>query len=205
MSKATIGIIDYNTGNLQSVKNALIKINIKASLVSKPEDINKYDKIILPGVGSFGDAMTSLKKSNLDKSIKEFAKNGKHILGICLGSQVLFEKGYEFGKHEGLSLINGEVVPFDKTKIPHLKIPHMGWNKIRQNQNPLFKKLDKEIYCYFVHSFHIKCEQKYIIGSTNYGYNFASVINKDNIFGMQPHPEKSHDNGLQILKNFCEL
>lgn len=200
-----VGIVNYNTGNLHSIENAFAKINTKASVVSKPEDILKCDKLLLPGVGTFGDAMEHLREYDLDEAIKEFAKSGKYILGICLGFQVLFERGYEFGEHKGLGLLKGEVLPFDKTKMEHLKIPHMGWNTIKTKPNKLFENLDKKIYCYFVHSFHVKCEDAETIGYTEYGYDFASAVNKENIFGLQPHPEKSHDNGLKILENFSKI
>ncbi len=202
-----IALIDYNMGNLQSVKNAFLKLGKKIDIIKDANDLQKYEKIILPGVGAFGDAMNHLKSSNMDKAIKEAAKEGKIILGICLGMQLLLSKSEEFGEHEGLDLIKGEVKRFDKTKFDTpLKIPHMGWNELFvQKDTPLFKNLPKEFYLYFVHSYHVECDERYIIGKTRYGYDFASAINKENIFGFQPHPEKSHDIGLAILKNFTEI
>ncbi len=202
-----IALIDYNMGNLQSVKNAFLKLGKKIDIIKDANDLQKYEKIILPGVGAFGDAMNHLKSSNMDKAIKEAAKEGKIILGICLGMQLLLSKSEEFGEHEGLDLIKGEVKRFDKTKFDTpLKIPHIGWNELFvQKDTPLFKNLPKEFYLYFVHSYHVECDERYIIGKTRYGYDFASAINKENIFGFQPHPEKSHDIGLAILKNFTEI
>lgn len=202
-----IAVIDYQMGNLQSVINAVEKTGQSAVLVRKPEELEKYEKAILPGVGAFGDAMKYLKKDGMDEAIKEFAKTKKPILGICLGMQLLFEKSEEFGNNHGLGLIDGEIVLFDKTKFDKpLKIPHMGWNTLHvRKKSALLKEIDDNTYLYFVHSFHAKTEEKNIIGSTFYGYEFTSMVEKDNIFGFQPHPEKSHENGLKILKNFMEL
>ncbi len=202
-----IAVIDYNMGNLRSVQNAFLKLGKEVSIEKDPDKLKNYDKVILPGVGAFGDAMEHLEEFGLDEAIKEFANSGKPMLGICLGMQLLLERSCEFGDHEGLGLIEGSVKKFDKTKfkIP-LKIPHMGWNELSVDQvSPIFKNLDKEVYLYFVHSFHALCNQKYTIGTCEYGYKFSAAINKDNIYGIQPHPEKSHDNGLKILKNFTEL
>ena len=199
-----IGIVDYNMGNLASVKNAFDKIGKKADIIKKPEEIKNYDKIVLPGVGAFKDAMEHLNATGMDEAIKEFVKSGKYMLGVCLGMQLLFDSSEEFGKTKGLGFIEGEVVYFDKTKVKEHKIPHMGWNKLFNNNSPLFKGL-KNPYLYFVHSLHAVCDEKYVIGKTLYGYEFVSAVKKDNIFGFQPHPEKSHDEGLMILKNFIEL
>ncbi len=201
-----IAIINYNMGNLGSVLNALNKVGAKAKIESKPEKLKEYDKLILPGVGAFGDAMEHLNKSGLKDAIIEFAKSGKYILGTCLGMQLLFEKSFEFGKHEGLGLIEGEVIPFDKSKLYNLKVPHMGWNELFvQKKDALFNNLPSEFYLYFVHSYHVVCDNAFAIGKTIYGYEFISAVKKDNIYGFQPHPEKSHNNGLQILKNFVNL
>ena len=203
-----IAIINYNMGNLGSVLNAFNKLKIKADIQSDADKLKNYDKLVLPGVGAFGDAMEHLKKFNLDSAIKDFAKSGRPILGVCLGMQLLLSKSYEFGEFEGLNLIEGEVVKFDKQKFDNseLKIPHMGWNEMFvTKETPLFNNLPKEFYLYFVHSYHAVTKEKFIIGKTYYGYEFASAINKDNIYGFQPHPEKSHDNGLKILQNFANL
>lgn len=202
-----IAIVDYKMGNLASVQSALALLGADTVVESDPQKLCEYEKIILPGVGAFGDAMEHLKETGMDEAVKAYAKSGKWILGICLGMQLLFEKSEEFGAHKGLGLIPGEVQAFDaKAFNEPLKVPHMGWNKLfAKHHSPLFKDLDESFYLYFVHSFHVKTEDKYIIGSTHYGYDFASAVQKDNILGFQPHPEKSHDNGLKILKNFIEL
>ncbi|PID47284.1 MAG: imidazole glycerol phosphate synthase subunit HisH [Proteobacteria bacterium] len=202
-----IGIVDYNVGNLQSAINAFSKIGANARLEKEPEKLKKYDKLVLPGVGAYGDAMQSLEQTGMGQATLEYAKSGKCILGICLGMQLLFEKSYEFGETNGLGLIKGEVVEFDKAKFESsLKVPHMGWNSLKiTKKTPLFSGLEDEFYLYFVHSFHVNCDEKYIIGKTNYGYEFASAVQKENIFGFQPHPEKSHENGLKILSNFIKL
>jgi glutamine amidotransferase len=203
-----IAIIDYNMGNLCSVKNAFDKIGASAKIVQDPGELKSFDKIILPGVGAFGDAMEHLKETGMDEAICEFARSGKPLLGICLGMQLLFEKSEEFGEHKGLGLIEGEVKYFDKKRFEKkLKVPHMGWNELFQTKEniTLFSGLPKAFYLYFVHSYHIVCPKKFIIGKTIYGYEFASAVQKENIFALQPHPEKSHDNGLKILKNFTEL
>ena len=199
-----VGIVDYNMGNLASVKNAFKKINAAAEIVKDADKFKNYDKLILPGVGAFGDAIKHLKKTGADEAIKEFAKSGKYLLGVCLGMQLLFENSEEFGNHKGLGLIEGEVVYFDKKRVGEHKIPHMGWNKLFNKNSPLFEGLENP-YLYFVHSLHVVCDERYVIGKTIYGYEFVSAVNKDNIFGIQPHPEKSHNEGLKILKNFVEI
>ncbi len=203
-----IAVIDYNMGNLGSVMNAFEKIGAKAALVKDPEKLKNFDKVVLPGVGAFPDAMEHLNSSFMKDAILEFAKSGKIILGTCLGMQLLFQSSQEFKTTKGLSLIDGEVVAFDKSKFdnPNLKIPHMGWNELFvKKDTPLFKGLPKDFYLYFVHSFHVKTKDEFIIGETFYGYKFASAVNKENIFGFQPHPEKSHNIGLKILENFTKI
>ena len=203
-----IAIVNYNMGNLGSVKNAFDKIGAKSKIESNPEKLKEYNKLILPGVGAFGDAMAHLKEVGLDKAIKEFAKSGKFIMGTCLGMQLLFDKSYEFGQHQGLELIEGEVVPFNKKKFDNqeLKVPHMGWNEMFiQKEDTIFKGLPNDFYLYFVHSYHVVCNNKYALGKTLYGYEFVSAVKKDNIYGFQPHPEKSHNKGLKILENFVKL
>ncbi len=201
-----IAIVDYNIGNLASVYNACKLIDVKADIVSNPNDLKKYDRVILPGVGAFADAMESLKTTGMIEAVKSFANTGKPIIGICLGMQLLFESSEEFGYHEGLGLIPGKVVAFDKTKMDmdDHKVPHVGWNKAFNKNNKIFDGLE-DPYLYFVHSFHVVTEDKYTISTTHYGYDFTSAVQKDNIYGFQPHPEKSHDNGIQILKNFMKI
>ncbi|WP_345979308.1 imidazole glycerol phosphate synthase subunit HisH [Sulfurimonas sp. HSL3-2] len=202
-----IAIIDYNMGNLASVKNAFAKLGKDTVIVSDPDKFKDYDKLILPGVGAYGDAMDHLKERGMDAAIKEFAASGKYMFGICLGMQLLFDSSEEFGNNEGLGLIKGKVVEFDTSKFSHpLKVPHMGWNRMFTKEHPLFNGMDESHYLYFVHSFHVVCQNEAdIIGETEYGYKFTSAIAHDNIFGIQPHPEKSHTNGLKILENFINI
>ena len=208
-----IGIVDYNMGNLASVINAFAKVGANATLESDPSKLNQYDKLILPGVGAYADAMEHLKENGMDEAVIAFAASEKPLLGICLGMQLLFESSEEFGETEGLGLIPGKVIAFDENKFDHpLKVPHMGWNEIFQQPVgadprvcPLFDSLNKDFYLYFVHSYHAVCDDKYVIGKTHYGYEFVSAVQNGNIYGIQPHPEKSHENGLKIIENFAKL
>jgi len=208
-----IGIVDYKMGNLASIINAFAKVGVDISLESDPEKLNRYDKLILPGVGAFGDAMEYLKSNGMDEAVKHFAKSGKPLMGICLGMQLLFESSEEFGKKDGLGLIPGKVVAFDESKFDHpQKVPHMGWNELfqvksekRRVKSELFSGMPDDFYLYFVHSYHAVCEDRYAIGKTHYGYEFVSAVQNGNIYGIQPHPEKSHENGLKIIENFTKL
>jgi glutamine amidotransferase len=208
-----IGIVDYHMGNLASVTNAFAKMGVKAEVESDPEKLKDYGRLILPGVGAFGDAMQYLKSNGMDEAIGEYAESGKPLLGICLGMQLLFESSEEFGKHEGLGLIPGRVVAFDETRFDRpLKVPHMGWNELFQvneksgaESSGLFRGLPSEFYLYFVHSYHADCDDRYAIGKTFYGYEFVSAVQNENIYGIQPHPEKSHEHGLKIIENFANL
>ncbi len=208
-----IGIVDYNMGNLASVINAFAKVGVDVALESDPEKLSQYDKLILPGVGAFGDAMEHLQENAMDKAVIAYAASGKPLLGICLGMQLLFESSEEFGLHRGLGLIPGKVVAFDESKFDHkLKVPHMGWNEMFQTSSEqlavsseLFHGLPNDFYLYFVHSYHTVCDDKYAIGKTHYGYEFVSAVQNNNIYGIQPHPEKSHENGLKIIENFANL
>lgn len=204
-----IGIVDYNMGNLASVINAFAKVGADATLESDPSQLSQYDKLILPGVGAYGDAMEHLKKNGMDEAVIAFAASGKPLLGICLGMQLLFESSEEFGSTKGLGLIPGKVEAFDEAKFDHpKKVPHMGWNEMfcgGLTHSKLFEGLPDDFYLYFVHSFHAVCEDKYAIGKTHYGYKFVSAVQNGNIYGIQPHPEKSHENGLKIIENFANL
>jgi len=202
-----VAIVDYNMGNLASVKNAFAKLGKDTVVESNPEKFKEYDKLILPGVGAFGDAMQHLIERNMVDAIREFAVSGKPMLGICLGMQLLFESSEEFGKHEGLGIIKGHVSAFDSSKFSEpLKVPHMGWNRMFTTDHALFDGLDENHYLYFVHTFHVTCtKSEDIIGETDYGYKFTSAVAHNNVMGIQPHPEKSHENGLKILKNFIKL
>ncbi|MCK5110460.1 MAG: imidazole glycerol phosphate synthase subunit HisH [Arcobacteraceae bacterium] len=201
-----VAIVDYNMGNLASVYNACKLIGADAAIVSNPQELQNYDRVILPGVGAFADAMEHLETTGMLEAVKQFAKSGKPMIGICLGMQLLFDSSEEFGNTKGLGLIPGKVVAFDKSRMDmdDHKVPHVGWNKLFNKENKLFDGLENP-YLYFVHSFHAVTEDKYTIGTTHYGYDFVSAVQKDNIYGFQPHPEKSHDNGIQILRNFMEI
>jgi len=202
-----IAIVDYNMGNLASVKNAFDLLGEKVVVESDPHNLKNYDRIILPGVGAFGDAMEHLKDRGMDQAVKEYATSGKYLLGICLGMQLLFESSEEFGLSDGLGLIAGRVVAFDSSRFHSpLKVPHMGWNRMFTKEHPLFEGLDKEHYLYFVHSYHALCkDESDSIGESVYGYRFTSAVAHENVMGIQPHPEKSHRNGLSILQNFINL
>jgi glutamine amidotransferase len=194
-------------GNLASVKNAFDLLGEKVVVESDPDKLSSYDKVILPGVGAFGDAMEHLKSRGMDQAVKEYAQSGKYLLGICLGMQLLFDSSEEFGITEGLGLIPGRVVAFDTSRFhAPLKVPHMGWNRMFTKAHPLFEGLDEAHYLYFVHSYHALCANEAdSIGESVYGYRFTSAVAHANVMGIQPHPEKSHQNGLSILKNFINL
>lgn len=199
-----IAILNYNIGNLSSVKNALLKLGADCEILSNADMIKHFDKLVLPGVGAFGDAIEHLNNNNMSDAIRDYVKSGKYMLGICLGMQLLFDKSYEFGEYAGLGLISGEVVKFRDSS---LKVPHIGWNKLDiLKECLLLKGINNEAYLYFVHSFYVKAKNKEnVVATCDYIDSFASVVQKDNIFGIQPHPEKSSAIGLQILKNFMEL
>lgn len=198
-----IAIINYKMGNLGSVKNALDSLNIESVITDDVNVIKACDKLILPGVGAFKEAMQNLKSLNLIDCIKEEVKKGKPILGICLGMQLLFSSSEEYGLTEGLNLLEGKIIHF---KENGLKIPHMGWNNLTIPSNSkLFKGLTNP-YVYFVHSYHLVTDNKdYLLTKTTYGYEFSCAVEYKNIYATQFHPEKSGDVGLKILKNFGDL
>ena len=201
-----IAIIDYGVGNLFSVCASLKKIGAEAIVTSQKEVIERADKIILPGVGAFADAIAKLKKTGLDEVIKAGAKKGKYIMGICLGMQMLFEKSYEYGEHEGLGLIKGEIRPIADVIPAGLKIPHIGWNNLHfgENKHPLFRYLTEGDCVYFVHSFFgTNCEES-VIATAEYGAPLTAAVASGNVCGCQFHPEKSGRVGLEILRAFCE-
>ncbi len=199
-------IIDYGVGNLFSLKSSFAKIGEEVIVTSDPEVIKNADRVILPGVGAFGDASEKLRKSGLDKTVKELAESGKNIMGICLGMQLLFDKSYEYGEHDGLGLISGKVVPISEQIKENLKIPHIGWNPLNIKKNsPLFKYVNEGDCVYFVHSFcAVDCEED-LLATSEYDADITAVVGKGNVFGCQFHPEKSGNVGLGILKAFCEL
>lgn len=200
-----IAIIDYGAGNLQSVKKAFDFIGAESVITDNPETIKNCDKILLPGVGSFGDAMESMSAKNLVEIIKEEALSGKPFLGICLGLQLLFEESEESPGVKGLGIFKGKIKKFSTDM--GLKIPHIGWNSLEAKQkDTLFKGIPENSYVYFVHSYYLHAENENEIATvTNYGIDFHSAVGKDNIFATQFHPEKSGDVGLQILRNFASM
>ena len=202
-----IGIIDYGLGNINAISNIYNKLKIQNIIISSPKDFDKSEKFILPGVGAFDSAMTLLNKSNFILEIQRqiFEKN-KKILGICVGMQI-FAKNRSKGKNSGLKWINADVRKINSENQNNLRLPHMGWNSIKiTNNDLLLSGLEEDEYFYFCHSYYFNCvNQKNILAETNYGHEFPCVIKNDNIYGIQFHPEKSHDSGLKILKNFAQL
>ncbi len=198
-----IAIVDYGAGNIFSVKNALDHLGYENKLTDKKEDIISADRVILPGVGAFPWAMNMLKVSGLVDTIKEQAQV-KPFMGICLGMQLIFDKGYEFEECEGLGMVGGYV---DRITDPGLVIPHMGWNKLEYNRDCcLFDGLGNEEYVYFVHSYKAFCEDKNLYAYCTYGSKVPAVVGDGKfVYGCQFHPEKSGETGLKILKNFAEL
>jgi len=202
-----IAIIDYGVGNLFSLASSFAAIGAQVTVVSDPSALESYEKIILPGVGAFGDAAKKLRDCGMAEKLIEEAKKGKPILGICLGMQLLLEKGYEYGEHEGLGLIKGEIRPISEVIPADLKIPHIGWNALHLTKPdcPIFKYLKEGDHVYFVHSFYgASCEES-VIATAEYGAPLTAAVADGNVFGCQFHPEKSGNVGLSILKAFCEL
>ena len=201
-----IAIVDYGVGNLFSLRCSLESLGLKAEVTSAPEVICTADRVILPGVGAFGDAADKLRESGLDRIVIEQADAGKPLLGICLGMQLLFEKSYEFGEHEGLGLLRGEVVPMQGTIPDGLKIPQMGWNAlIKKREHPLLKNVREGDCVYFVHSYYAaNCEES-LVATTEYGVELTAVAASGNVMGCQFHPEKSGKVGLDILSAFAEI
>ena len=196
-------VIDYNVGNLHNLKNALDFSGIENRLVTNPDEVKKADRILLPGVGAFAPAMDHLKKSGMLEALQEKFQSGAPMLGVCVGAQLLMDNSEEDGFHDGLGWIKGKVKRFSH----ELKIPQIGWNSVKkQKNNLLFKHVSDEMYFYFVHSYHLELRNRdQVLGMTNYGYDFASVVCKENLWGVQFHPEKCQNAGLQLLKNFCTL
>lgn len=200
-----IAIIDYDAGNIKSVEKALDFLGQDVVITGEPEKILKADKVILPGVGAFGDAMANLRRTGLDEVIRQAAGRGTPFLGICLGLQLLFERSDEAPGVEGLGILKGEIL-----RIPEkegLKIPHMGWNSLHlENNGRLFRGIEEGAYVYFVHSYYLKAAEESIVkASTEYSVYIHASVEKDNVFACQFHPEKSSDVGISILKNFVEL
>lgn len=200
-----IAIIDYDAGNLKSVEKALIKVGVEPVVTRDATVIERADKVILPGVGAFGEAMEKLKSFDLIDPIYKVIEQGKPFLGICLGLQLLFEYSEEKEGCKGLSVLKGGIKRIPDA--PGLKVPHMGWNSLKVKENAkLFKNLPEEPYVYFVHSYYLQAEDADIVAATTeYGVTVHASVEKDNVFACQFHPEKSGETGLAILKNFVEL
>ncbi|MBF0146102.1 MAG: imidazole glycerol phosphate synthase subunit HisH [Magnetococcales bacterium] len=205
-----ITVIDYGSGNLRSVAKALEKSGGTVQISHRPEEIRQADRILLPGVGAFGDCRANLEQTQLLEPVLEHIRKGKPFLGICVGMQLLFSEGHEFGIHPGLGLFPGKVVEFpkdmpDPANAPlHLKVPHMGWNRVRQTvAHPLWQGIPQDTFFYFVHSFHGILDQPTMsAGESVYGMPFCAACARDNLFATQFHPEKSQTNGLRMLENF---
>ena len=202
-----IAIIDYGVGNLFSLRSSLAMIGAEAVVTGDPGEIHAADRIILPGVGAFGDARKKLADSGLDKILLEEAARGKPVMGICLGMQMLFGKSYEYGEHEGLGLIPGEVVPMAGRLPEGLKVPHVGWNalEISKPDHPLMKYARPGDCVYYVHSYYATGCGEYTLASSEYGISVTGAVARENVMGCQFHPEKSGTVGLNILKAFCEV
>jgi glutamine amidotransferase len=199
-----IAIIDYGAGNLRSVRNALTYLGADVVTARTPDHLDGADKIVLPGVGAFGAGMQALRAAGFEQPIIQAAEAGVPLFGICLGMQYLFESSDEMGQHQGLGLLPGRVTRFPTHA---LKVPHMGWNQLHiQQDHPLLAGVESGAYAYFVHSYYVEAaESADVLAMTDYGIDYASVVGRGNIFGIQPHPEKSQSVGLRILKNFVEM
>jgi len=200
-----IGIIDYGMGNLYSLSKALERLGYAYEFVSRPERLQEYSGLILPGVGAFGDAIANIRELGLVEGIQDYAASGRPILGICLGMQLLFDKSEEHGEHQGLSLLAGEVVRFQGD----YKVPHMGWNQLEISRNgdkklPLLEGVQTGDYVYFVHSYHVRVtETDSLLATTDYYQDVTAIAGRGNVYGMQFHPEKSGDTGMRLLRNFA--
>ena len=198
-----VGIIDYGVGNLFSLRSSFAAIGVEAFVSGDAGELAKADRLILPGVGAFGDAAEKLRASGLDTFVREQAASGKPLMGICLGMQLLFEKSYEYGEHEGLGLLKGQVVGMAGRLPGDLKIPHMGWNALKLTKPA--RLLEEGSYVYFVHSFYGENCADSVAAVTDYGIPLTAAVEKGNIFGCQFHPEKSGNVGLDILRKFCNV
>ena len=204
-----IAIVDYGVGNIFSLYSSFKYIGAEVVLTSDPDEIKKADKIILPGVGAFADAAKKLRDSGLADVVVEEVKNGKPLLGICLGMQMLFERSFEYGEHKGLGLIKGDIVSMEGVVPANYKIPHIGWNGLHfpkdKAKSDIFKYINENDCVYFVHSyFGANCDES-VIATTEYGAELTAAVAYKNVYGVQFHPEKSGEVGLKILKAFCEL
>lgn len=202
----SIAIIDYGVGNLRSVEKAFTSQGIEAVVTRDEKVLRAADKLVLLGVGAFGYAMESLRKLGFDQLVVEAAQGGKPIIGLCVGLQMMFEEGHEFGVHRGLSLLPGRVVKFADS----VRVPHVGWNQVAfkndSQKQPIFRGLPDQSFFYFVHSYYVEPrDESCVLGETEYGMSYASICGRDNVVGVQFHPEKSQATGLRLLRNFAEL
>ncbi|TWU58328.1 imidazole glycerol phosphate synthase subunit HisH [Rubripirellula reticaptiva] len=201
-----ITIVDYQMGNLRSVQKAIEKVGGEAKISSDPAEIASAEKLVLPGVGAFGDAMAEIRRRDLASPIIDFVDSGRPFLGICLGLQLLFERGLEHGEHEGLGILAGDVVRFDLPS--NFKVPHMGWNTVTKkaptgDANPLTEGIENDSHFYFVHSYYVRPTDPSVVALTcDYGGPFCAAIRRGNVIATQFHPEKSQDNGLKLLASF---
>jgi len=201
-----IAIVDYGVGNLFSLKSSLAAVGAEAVVTGDADRLRSADKILLPGVGAFGDAAEKLRATGLDSVVIDEAKRGKPLMGICLGMQLLFDRGFEYGEHAGLSLIPGEVRPIAEVIPAGLKIPHIGWNALRftEKKSPLLCHIKEGDCVYFVHSYYAANCAADVIANAEYGALLTAAVQRDNVCGCQFHPEKSGRVGLEILRAFCE-
>ena len=201
-----IAIVDYQMGNLRSVQRGFARVGHESTVTDDPQLLKQADKVILPGVGAFADAMEQLHHRKLVQPLQSLAESGKPLLGICLGLQLLFEKSHENGTHAGLGILPGEVVPFQNLP-PECKIPHMGWNQLEMRKEcPLVGGIAAHAFFYFVHSYYVvPTDKKVVAAETDYAGHFVSMISSQNIFATQFHPEKSQQVGLQMLRNFATI
>ncbi len=209
-----ITIIDYGIGNLRSIEKAFERVGQKVLRTDRAEAVSAADHLVLPGVGAFGACVDEVRRRGLEQPIREAVRRGAPFLGVCVGMQMLFEVGEELGPHRGLGMLPGRVVRFKSSYAavgangsPRLKVPHMGWNSLSPRYaSPLLRGIETGDHCYFVHSYHAVAEKASdVLATANYGLDFAAIVARENVFGVQFHPEKSQHNGLRILENFARL
>ncbi len=204
MTTHRLVILDYGVGNLRNLERAFAHVGVSAEISPKPATVRRASHLVLPGVGAFGAAMAELRARHLDEVVWDVVRAGIPLLGVCVGFQMLFETGYEFGQQAGLGLLAGEVIRFSADVRP---VPHVGWNQVKQTQaHPLWDGIADEAFFYFVHSYHAtSVSSEAVIGTTEYGLHYVSAVAQGNVMGVQFHPEKSHRVGLQLLRNFAAL
>ena len=206
-----ITIVDYGIGNLRSIEKAFEAVGAEPERTDDPAVITEAERLVVPGVGAFGACIDEIRRRDLEQPILDFAASGRPFLGVCVGMQLLFEESEERGRHEGLGLLPGRIVRFDSDSAgangTPLTVPHMGWNTIEpQRDSPFLADLTSKAYFYFVHSFYARPDRDDdVLAATPYGHPFPAVVGRNNVFGVQFHPEKSHRNGLRVLKNFASL